>query len=73
MSKAEAGRMSAEAALAHRSAMQQGELQTAHQALQAATKQLQDCQARLADLENTNTLLIQEQQVCLLNLRSESM
>ncbi len=44
--------------------MQEGEVRSAQQALQAATKELSDCQARLADLEATNTLLIQEQQVC---------
>ncbi len=66
MSQAEAARISAEAALAHNSAMQEGEVRSAQQALQAATKELSHCQARLADLEATNTLLIQEQQVCLL-------
>jgi hypothetical protein len=66
VSQAEAARISAEAALAHNSALQQGEVRSAQQALQAATKDLSDCQARLADLEATNTLLIQEQQVCLL-------
>ncbi len=65
VSQAEAARISAEAALAHTNAMQQAEVRTAQQALQAATKDLQDTQARLADLEATNTLLIQEQQVCL--------
>lgn len=64
VSQAEAGRISAEAALAHGSALQQGRVEAAHQALQAATKDLSDCQARLADLEATNTLLIQEHQVC---------
>ncbi|KAL0037207.1 hypothetical protein WJX79_006059 [Trebouxia sp. C0005] len=63
VSQAEAARISAEAALAHNSAMQEGEVRSAQQALQAATKDLSDCQARLADLEATNTLLIQEQQV----------
>ena len=63
LSQAEAGRLSAEASLAHSSAMQQGDLQTAQQALQAANRDLKDCQARLADLETTNALLIQEQQV----------
>jgi len=66
VSQAEAARISAEAALAHNSAMQEGEVRSAQQALQAATKELSHCQARLADLEATNTLLIQEQQVCLL-------
>lgn len=66
MSQAEAARSSAEAALAHNSAMQEGEVRSAQQALQAATKELSDCQTRLTDLEATNTLLIQEQQVCLL-------
>jgi len=59
VSQAEAARISAEAALAHNSALQQGEVRSAQQ-------DLSDCQARLADLEATNTLLIQEQQVCLL-------
>jgi len=68
VSQAEAARISAEAALAHNSALQQGEVRSAQQALQAATKDLSDCQARLADLEATNTLLIQEQQVCLLSI-----
>lgn len=63
MGRAEAGRLSAEASLAHSSALQQGEVRSAQQALQAATKDLQDCQARLADLETTNAMLIQEQQV----------
>lgn len=63
LSRAEAGRLSAEASLAHSSAMQQGDLRTAQQALQAANRDLKDCQARLADLETTNALLIQEQQV----------
>ena len=63
VSRAEAGRLSAEASLAHSSALQQGEVRSAQQALQAATKDLQDCQARLADLETTNAMLIQEQQV----------
>lgn len=63
VSRAEAARLSAEASLAHSSTVQQGEVRSAQQALHAATKDLQDCQARLADLENTNALLIQEQQV----------
>ena len=65
VSQAEAARLSAEASLAHSSAVQQGEVRSAQQALQAANKDLQDCQARLADLEATNTMLIQEQQVLL--------
>ena len=72
MSQAEAARISAEAALAHNSAMQEGEVRSAQQALQAATKDLSDSQARLADLEATNTLLIQEQQVCLLLMDLDS-
>ncbi|DBA88229.1 TPA: hypothetical protein ACH3X1_016587 [Trebouxia sp. C0004] len=63
VSQAEAARISAEAALAHNSAIQEGEVRSAQLALQAATKDLSECQARLADLEATNTLLIQEQQV----------
>ena len=63
VSRAEAARLSAEASLAHSSTVQQGEVRSAQQALQAASKDLQDCQARLADLETTNALLIQEQQV----------
>lgn len=63
VSRSEAARLSAEASLAHSSALQQGEVSSARQALHAAAKDLQDCQARLADLETTNALLIQEQQV----------
>ena len=63
LSQAEAGRISTEAALAHTSAAQEGQVRTAQLALQTATRDLMDCQARLADLEATNTLLIQEQQV----------
>lgn len=63
LAKAQAERLSAEAALAHSSTEQQGQVQVAQQALQAATRDLADCQARVADLESTNALLIQESQV----------
>ena len=66
LSHAQAARSSAEAGLAHTTALQQGQVQEAQQGLQAATRELQDCQARLADLEATNAMLIQEHQVCLL-------
>lgn len=65
LAKAQAQRLSAEAALTHSSTEQQGQVQAAQQALQAATRDLADCQARVADLESTNALLIQESQVCL--------
>ena len=66
LSQAQVARTSAEAALAHTTALQEGQVQAAQQGLQAATRELQDCQARLADLEATNAMLIQEHQVQLL-------
>lgn len=63
LAKAQTQQLSAEAALTHSSTEQQGQVQAAQQALQAALRDLADCQARVADLENTNALLIQESQV----------
>ena len=63
LAKAQAMQLSAEAALTHSSAEQQGQMLAAQQALPAATHDLTDCKARVADLEATNAMLIQESQV----------
>lgn len=63
LAQAQAQRLSAEAALSHSSTEGQGQVQAAQQALQAATQDLANCQARIADLEATNATLIQEAQV----------
>ena len=63
LAKAQAQQLSAEAALTHSSTEQQGQVQAAQQALQAASRDLTDCQARVTDLEATNAMLIQEAQV----------